>query len=75
MNWLPANGRVELYCEYAFNYWNGIVPGYIHNLFKPSLCRSKIKIKDGIGHTFAENKYRAKKLILCRTKNMVQNKQ
>ena len=23
----------------AFKYWNGIVPEYIHEMFKPSLCR------------------------------------
>ena len=41
MNWLPVSDRVE-YCvaNTAFNYWNGIVPGYIHEIFKPSLCIS-----------------------------------
>ena len=39
MNWLPVSDRVE-YCvaNTAFNYWNAIVPGYIHEMFKPSLC-------------------------------------
>ena len=23
----------------VFQYWNGIVPGYIHEMFEPSLCR------------------------------------
>ena len=40
INWLPVSDRVE-YCigNTIFNYWNGIVPGYIHEMFKPSLCR------------------------------------
>ena len=40
INWLPVSGRVE-YCiaNTVFKYWNGIVPGYIHEMFKPSLCR------------------------------------
>ena len=29
---------------------------------------------DGIRHTFAENKYRAKKFILLRAENVVQNR-
>ena len=40
MNWFPVSDRVE-YCiaNTAFKYWNGLVPGYIHEMFKPSLCR------------------------------------
>ena len=40
INWLPVSDRVE-YCiaNTVFKYWNGIVPGYIHEMFKPSLCR------------------------------------
>ena len=40
INWLPAGDRAD-YCiaNTAFKYWNGIVPGYIHELFKPSFCR------------------------------------
>ena len=40
INWLPVSDRVE-YCiaNTVFNSWNGIVPGYIHEMFKPSLCR------------------------------------
>ena len=39
-NWLPVSDRVE-YCitNAVFKYWDGIVPGYIHEMFKPSLCR------------------------------------
>ena len=38
--WLPAGDRVE-YCiaNTVFKYWNGIVPGYIHEMLQPSLCR------------------------------------
>ena len=37
---LLANDWVE-YCivDTAFKYWNGIVPGYIQEMFKPSLYR------------------------------------
>ena len=38
---LPAvSDRVE-HCiaNTVFNYWNGIVLGYFHEMFKPSLCR------------------------------------
>ena len=40
INWLPVSDRVE-YCiaNTTFKYWNGIVPGYILKMFKPSLCR------------------------------------
>ena len=38
--WLPASEKVE-YCiaNSVFKYWNGIVPGYIYEMFSPSLCR------------------------------------
>ena len=40
ISWLPVGDRVE-YCitNTVFKYSNGIVPGYIHEMFKPSLCR------------------------------------
>ena len=40
INWVPVSDRVE-YCivNTIFKYWNGIVPGYIHEVFKPWLCR------------------------------------
>ena len=40
INWLPVSDRVE-YCiaNTIFNYSNGIVPGYIHKMFKPSFCK------------------------------------
>ena len=40
INWLPVSDRVE-YCivNTIFKYWNEIVPGYIHEVFKPWLCR------------------------------------
>ena len=39
INWLPVSDRVE-YCipNTVFKYWNGTVSGYIHEMFKPSLC-------------------------------------
>ena len=38
MKWFPVSDRVE-YCivNTVFKYWNGIVPGYIHEMFKLSL--------------------------------------
>ena len=40
ITWHPVSDRVEYYIATdAFKYWNGIVPGYIHVTFKPSLCR------------------------------------
>ena len=40
INWLPVSDRVE-YCiaNTTFKYWNGTVQGYIHEMFKPSLCK------------------------------------
>ena len=69
INWLPASDRIE-YCIVSpvVKYWNGIVPRYIHEMFKPSLWRHSAS-SHGIGHAFAENKYRTKKLIHLRAKN------
>ena len=40
INWLPVSDRVECcIANTVFKYWNGIVPGYIHEMFKPSLRR------------------------------------
>ena len=40
INWLVVSDRVE-YCiaNTVFKHWNEILPGYIHEMFKPSLCR------------------------------------
>ena len=40
INWLPVSSRIE-YCiaNTVFKYWNGVVPGYILEMFKPSLFR------------------------------------
>ena len=40
INWLSVSDRVE-HCivNTVCNYWNGIVPGYIHEIVKLSLCR------------------------------------
>ena len=74
INWLLVSDRVE-YCiaNTIFKYWNGNVPGYIHEVFRPSLCRYSTR-SVGTGHNAAENNYRAKKLTLLRAKNMVQNR-
>ena len=40
INWFPTSDTVECCITSAvFKYWNGIVSGYIHEMFKPSLCR------------------------------------
>ena len=40
INWIPVNDRVECcIANTVFKYWNGVAPGYIHEMFKPSLCR------------------------------------
>ena len=46
ISWLPVSDRVE-YCiaNTAFKYWNGIVRGYIHKMFKPSLCRHSTRLQ------------------------------
>ena len=40
INWLPVSNRVE-YCitNTVLKYWSRIVPGYIDEMFNPSLCR------------------------------------
>ena len=40
INWLPVSDRVKCcIANTVFKYWNRIVPGYIHEMFKPSFCR------------------------------------
>ena len=40
INWLLVSDRVEYYIVSTFfKYWNGTVPGYIHEIFKPSICK------------------------------------
>ena len=38
IKWLPASDRVEYCIVKTVKYWDGIVSGYIHEMFKPSLC-------------------------------------
>ena len=69
INWLAVSDRVECcIANTVFKYWNGIVPGYIHEMFKPSLCRYSTRSQMAL-----ENKDRTKKFIPLRAKNMVQN--
>ena len=46
IKWPPASDRVE-YCivNTVFKYWNVIAPRYIHEMFKPSLCRYSTRSK------------------------------
>ena len=40
LNWLPVSNRSRiLFANTVFKCWNGIVPGYIHEMFKPSFCK------------------------------------
>ena len=40
IKWLPVSDRVEsCIANTLLKYWNGIVARYIHEMFKPSLCR------------------------------------
>ena len=40
INWLPVSDRVEYrIANTVLKCWNGIVPGYIHEIFKTSFCR------------------------------------
>ena len=50
INWLLVSDRVE-YCiaNTVFKYWNGVVPEYIHEMFKPSLCRYSTRSQMALG--------------------------
>ena len=47
---LLVSDRVE-YCiaNTVFKYWNGVVPEYIHEMFKPSLCRYSTRSQMALG--------------------------
>ena len=68
-NWLPVSDRVD-YCiaNTVFKYWNGIVPRYVHEIFKPSLCRCSLKSQMTLDIPLPKKNYRAKKLILLGAK-------
>ena len=46
INWLPVSDRVK-HCivNTVFKHWNGIVAGYIHEMFKLSLCRYSTRLQ------------------------------
>ena len=50
INWLPVSGRVE-YCiaNTVFIYWNGIEPGNVHEMCKPSLGRYSTRSQMALG--------------------------
>ena len=61
INWLPVSDRVEYYiANTVFKYWNEIVPLYIHELFKPSLCsystRSRMTLDIPLQETYTGQK-------------------
>ena len=54
INWLLVSDRVQYCIENTFfKHWNGFVPGYNHEMFKPSLCRfstrSQIAMENNTG--------------------------
>ena len=73
INWSPVSDRVE-YCiaNTIFKYRNIIVPGYIHEMFKPSLCRYSTRSQMALDITLRKTSIGQKKLILLRTKDMVE---
>ena len=74
INWLPDSNRVEYrIASTDFKCWNGVVPGYIYEMFKPSLCKYSTRRQMVLENTSVESKHRAKKLIFHRAKNMVQD--
>ena len=75
INLLPVSDRVE-HCipNTVFNYWNGIVPGHIDGMFKPSLCRYSARSQMALDIPLRKTNIGKKKLILLRAKNMVQNR-
>ena len=57
-----------------FKYWNGIVPEYVHEMFKASLCRYSTKSQMALDAPLRKTSVRQKKLILRRTKNVAQHR-
>ena len=53
---------------------NGIVPGYIHEMFQPSLCRYSTRSQIALDISLRKTNTGQKKLIVLRTENMVQNR-
>ena len=50
INWLPTGDRVECcFANTIFKYSNRIVPGYIHEMFQPSLCRYSTRLQMTLG--------------------------
>ena len=62
-NRLPVSNRVE-YCiaNAVFNYWNGIVPRYIYEMFKPSFCRYSTRSQMALDILFRKTNKRQKSL-------------
>ena len=75
INWLLVSDRVEYYiANTIFKYWNGIVPGYIHEMFKPSLCRHSSRSQIALDIPLQKTNTGQKSLYFFRAKNMVQNR-
>ena len=48
--WLPVSDRVEdCIANTVFKSWDGTVPGHIHEMFKPSLCRYSTRSQMALG--------------------------
>ena len=46
----------------VFKYWNGIVPGYIYEMFKPSFCRYSTRSQMALDILFRKTNKRQKSL-------------
>ena len=72
-NWLLVSDRVD-YCiaNAVFKYWNGIVSGYVHEIFKHSLCRCRLRSQMTLGIPLPKKITGQKSLSFVGPKNMVQ---
>ena len=73
-NWLSVSDRVKYsIANTLFKYWNGIVPGYIHKIFKPSLCRYSTRSQMALDIPLWKRNTGQKSFILHQDNSMVQN--
>ena len=65
INWLPVSDRME-YCiaNTVFKNWNGIIPAYTHEIFKPSLCKYSTRSQIALGIPLQITNTRQKSLSL-----------
>ena len=67
INWLQASKRVECcIANTVFKCWNGIAPGYIHEIFKPSFCRYSMRSRMALDITLRKTNAGQKRLSFLR---------